>query len=74
MHSFPHFSCSPRPADPTAPAATIVGATAATPRLISSVPILRIFDVAKAMEFYIDFLGFSVDWEHRFGENFPLYA
>jgi len=31
------------------------------------------FDEAKAREFYIDFLGFEVDWEHRFGENFPLY-
>jgi len=36
-------------------------------------PILRIFDEAKAKEFYVDFLGFSIDWEHRFGENFPLY-
>jgi uncharacterized glyoxalase superfamily protein PhnB len=36
-------------------------------------PILRIFDVAKAREFYVEFLGFSVDWEHRFGENFPVY-
>ncbi|MBW9066703.1 glyoxalase superfamily protein [Agrobacterium pusense] len=36
-------------------------------------PILRMFDEAKAREFYIDFLGFEVDWEHRFGENFPLY-
>lgn len=37
------------------------------------VPILRIFDEDAAREFYIDFLGFSVDWEHRFGENMPLY-
>lgn len=36
-------------------------------------PIVRIFDEAKAREFYVDFLGFEVDWEHRFGENFPLY-
>jgi uncharacterized glyoxalase superfamily protein PhnB len=36
-------------------------------------PILRIFDEAKAREFYVDFLGFSVDWEHRFGEGLPLY-
>lgn len=34
---------------------------------------LRVFDTKKARAFYIDFLGFSVDWEHRFGENFPLY-
>ena len=36
-------------------------------------PILRSFDEAKAREFYVDFLGFAVDWQHRFGENFPLY-
>ncbi len=38
------------------------------------VPILRIFSVEKAMEFYLGFLGFTLDWEHRFGDNFPLYA
>ncbi|MCC8934517.1 glyoxalase superfamily protein [Rhizobium sp. 'Codium 1'] len=38
------------------------------------IPIFRIFDVDKAMEFYRDYLGFSVDFEHRFGENFPLYC
>ncbi|WP_336799279.1 glyoxalase superfamily protein [Kaistia sp. MMO-174] len=38
------------------------------------IPILRIFDIAKAMEFYRDFLGFHVDWEHRYGEGMPLYA
>lgn len=37
-------------------------------------PVLRIFDVDKAKEFYVDWLGFSVDWEHRFGDNFPLYC
>jgi uncharacterized glyoxalase superfamily protein PhnB len=36
-------------------------------------PILRIFDEAKAREFYVDFLGFKVDWEHRFEDNLPLY-
>ncbi|MBW7455488.1 VOC family protein [Paenibacillus sepulcri] len=36
-------------------------------------PILRIFDEAKAREFYVDYLGFKVEWEHRFEENFPLY-
>jgi hypothetical protein len=38
------------------------------------IPIFRIFDVGKAMEFYRDFLGFHVDWEHRFGDDFPLYC
>lgn len=37
-------------------------------------PIMRIFDEEIAKEFYLDFLGFHLDWEHRFGENFPLYA
>ena len=36
-------------------------------------PILRIFDEAKAREFYVDLLEFSVVFEHRFGENFPIY-
>ncbi|CRM20264.1 MULTISPECIES: glyoxalase superfamily protein [Pseudomonas] len=36
-------------------------------------PILRIFDEAKALEFYVDFLGFKVDWQHRFEANYPLY-
>ena len=36
-------------------------------------PILRIFDQAKALEFYRDFLGFTVDWEHRFEPGLPLY-
>ena len=36
-------------------------------------PILRIFDEAKAKEFYVEFLGFRVDWEHRFSDDAPLY-
>jgi ribosomal-protein-alanine N-acetyltransferase len=37
------------------------------------IPILRIFDVAKAKEFYVDYLGFTVDWEHRYEPDLPLY-
>lgn len=36
-------------------------------------PILRIFDIAKAKEFYVDFLGFQIDWQHKFEEDFPIY-
>jgi uncharacterized glyoxalase superfamily protein PhnB len=36
-------------------------------------PILRMFDERKAREFYVDFLGFTVDWEHRFEPDLPLY-
>ena len=39
-----------------------------------TIPVLRIFDEDKAREFYVDFLGFTVDWEHRFGDTFPLYC
>lgn len=42
-------------------------------RFAYPVPILRIFDEAKAREFYVGFLGFSVDWEHRFEDGLPLY-
>ena len=37
------------------------------------VPILRIFDEAKAREFYVDFLGFQVDWENRLTDEAPVY-
>lgn len=36
-------------------------------------PILRVFDEAKTREFYVGFLGFNVDWEHRFEDGLPLY-
>ncbi|WP_288588047.1 glyoxalase superfamily protein [uncultured Methylobacterium sp.] len=36
-------------------------------------PILRIFDVAKAREFYCGFLGFAVTLEHRHEPGLPLY-
>ena len=37
------------------------------------IPVLRIFDVGKAKEFYVDYLGMTIDWEHRFEPQFPLY-
>lgn len=46
----------------------------AGPRFTAAIPILRIFSVEKAKEFYVDFLGFRIDWEHRYGDDFPLYA
>jgi uncharacterized glyoxalase superfamily protein PhnB len=42
-------------------------------KLGTTTPILRIFDEAKAREFYLDFLGFSVVFEHRFEPGMPLY-
>lgn len=41
-------------------------------KLNSPIPILRSFDEIKSKEFYVDFLGFTIDWEHRFEDNTPL--
>jgi catechol 2,3-dioxygenase-like lactoylglutathione lyase family enzyme len=38
-----------------------------------TVPVFRIFSLDKAKEFYVDFLGFKVDWEHRFEPDLPVY-
>ncbi|MDN5916143.1 MAG: hypothetical protein L0I76_13750 [Pseudonocardia sp.] len=37
------------------------------------VPIMRIFDEARAREFYLDYLGCTLDWEHRLDAQAPLY-
>ncbi|HRH51185.1 MAG TPA: glyoxalase superfamily protein [Panacibacter sp.] len=37
------------------------------------IPILRIFDYKKAIEFYVDWLGFKIVWEHTFEEHAPVY-
>lgn len=41
--------------------------------LQKNIPVLRIFDVGKAKEFYVDWLGFKVDWEHQFEPDTPFY-
>jgi catechol 2,3-dioxygenase-like lactoylglutathione lyase family enzyme len=38
-----------------------------------AVPVFRIFSLEKAREFYLDFLGCRIDWEHRFEEGAPVY-
>lgn len=35
-------------------------------------PVFRIFDYDKAVEFYIDWLGFKVDWEDK-PKDSPVY-
>ena len=42
-------------------------------KLQSPTPILRMFDEDKAREFYLGFLDFAVNWEHRFEDNLLLY-
>jgi len=36
-------------------------------------PIFRIFDYDKAVEFYVNWLGFKIDWEHEFEPGTPKY-
>lgn len=38
-----------------------------------TIPILRIFEMEKAQDFYCGFLGFIIAWEHRFSEDLPAY-
>lgn len=38
-----------------------------------TIPIIRIFDEAKAKDFYIGFLGMNLDWEYRYEPSFPIY-
>ncbi|KKI90649.1 bleomycin resistance protein [Bacillus sp. SA1-12] len=37
-------------------------------------PIFRIFDLEKAKEFYIEYLGFQLDWTHRFETDMLIYC
>lgn len=42
----------------------------------SSIPVLRMLDEEKTKKFYLEFLGYTSDWEHRFTPeslDSPLY-
>lgn len=43
------------------------------PTVARTVPILRIFSVEKATEFYVDYVGFKINWQHRSSEGAPIY-
>jgi catechol 2,3-dioxygenase-like lactoylglutathione lyase family enzyme len=36
-------------------------------------PQFRITDARRSLAFYVDGLGFQVDWEHRFEPGFPVF-
>ncbi len=42
-------------------------------KLESPIPVLRVFDAILAKAFYIEWLGFKLEWEHQFGATFPRY-
>ncbi|MEK8029727.1 VOC family protein [Ideonella sp. DXS29W] len=37
------------------------------------IPQLRITNARRSLQFYVDGLGFVVDWEHQFEPGFPLF-
>lgn len=39
----------------------------------SMIPLFRMFDVEKAKSFYLDYLGFQLDWEQGPSEGLPTY-
>ncbi|MCU0435601.1 MAG: glyoxalase superfamily protein [Bacteroidia bacterium] len=39
----------------------------------TAIPTFGISDYHAAIDFYIGFLGFKIDWEHRFGQTDPVY-
>ena len=43
------------------------------PIRLKSVPTLRIGDVGIAQQFYCEFLGFTLDWQHYYAEGAPVY-
>jgi uncharacterized glyoxalase superfamily protein PhnB len=42
-------------------------------QLSGAIPIIRIFSVEKAMEFYVGFLGFKTAWTHQRADASPQY-
>lgn len=38
-----------------------------------AIPIFRSFDEATTKAFYIDFLGYEIEYEHRFDPDAPLF-
>lgn len=48
--------------------------TGQAPDISPGVPVLRVMSVAQALPFYVDYLGFTLDWEHRFEPGLPLYV
>ena len=42
-------------------------------KLQAAIPVLRIFNAELASAFYVDWLGFAMDWQHQFGPDFPKY-
>ncbi|WP_174791122.1 glyoxalase superfamily protein [Occultella kanbiaonis] len=64
----PAGAAGSRPGDPSGTGADHAPATSAV------IPILRMFDWDKALAFYVGYLGWTVDWGHRFADHLPRYV
>jgi len=44
-------------------------------QLHCSIPVLRVLDETLARSFYLEYLGYKIEWEHRFSDaaDSPLY-
>lgn len=42
-------------------------------RILGAIPVVPMLDEPSTRAFYVDALGFEVDWEHRFHPTSPLY-
>ena len=40
-------------------------------RLHSSIPVLRMLDEERSRSFYVNFLGYEIEWSHRFQPDDP---
>ncbi|MDI6102721.1 glyoxalase superfamily protein [Actinoplanes sp. NEAU-A12] len=49
-------------------------AAATNRRIGPGVPVLRVMSVDVALPFYVGYLGFRLDWAHRFEPGSPRYA
>jgi catechol 2,3-dioxygenase-like lactoylglutathione lyase family enzyme len=38
------------------------------------IPAFRITDYTKSKAFYVEGMGFQIDWEHRFEPHFPVFV
>lgn len=40
----------------------------------AAIPVIRVQNERLAREFYLGYLGFTMEWEHRFEPGFPVYV
>ncbi|MFI5571553.1 glyoxalase superfamily protein [Streptomyces sp. NPDC051740] len=53
---------------------TALAGRSSAPAIGPGVPVLRVTSVSQVLPFYLGYLGFTLDWEHRFEPGLPLYV